>query len=160
MNRINIFRKGDKVRITTWRGAVLYGDGYAQDPELNRKRATVDAATDRMVDITLENGQSYCLDIRCVALVKPKKRTFKQIMRSVARQKQFRKDYTLRFSEDGDEAEFTVDCTDYYTGESIEGVHFRINAEGCATLYAVTPEELLILARACQEIAAGRKEEA
>lgn len=160
MNRINIFRKGDKVRITTWRGAVLYGDGYAQDPELNRKRATVDAATDRMVDITLENGQSYCLDIRCVELVKPKKRTFKQITHTLSRNPIIKKRWHK-------ERYFDDPRTVLFVNE--RGIIFHVYDDGEMRIEIdpngyhsdiFTPEELVLFAAACQEIAAGRKEEA
>lgn len=85
MNRINFFRKGDRVRVTRWRGVVLGNDGYGQFNYLWGRIGTVYASNDRAVDIEFDDGQCYCLDVKCVALVQPKKRTFRQICRSLAK---------------------------------------------------------------------------
>lgn len=158
MNRINIFRKGDKVRITTWRGCVLSNDGYTQHPKLRYKIATVDASTDRGVSITLENGQSYTLDIKCVELVKPKKRTFKQITHKLSRNPIIKKRWhTERYFDDPRTVLFVNE----------RGIIFHVYDDGEMRIETdphgyhtdiLTPEELVLFAAACQEIAAGRKD--
>ena len=160
MNRINIFRKGDTVRVTTWRGCVLSNNGYTQHPQLRYKIATVYASNDREVSITLENGQSYTMDIKCVEIVKPKRRSFRQIIRSLAYNKLIRERYHVDFKNLKDNAEFCYTIDDWHTCEPIEAVGFAIDNDGNVAIYAATPEELLAIARASLEIAALRKEEA
>lgn len=112
MNRINFFRKGDRVRITTWRGVVLSNDGYSQYDNLKGRIGTVYASNDREVAIELDDGQCYSLDVKCVALVSTKKRTFRQIVSALSRKAAIRDDFRLvpaRHTNSPDKAYFVCD---------------------------------------------------
>lgn len=158
MNRINFFRKGDKVRITTWRGVVLSNDGYSQYDNLKGRIGTVLEVSDNAVDIMLMDEQCYSLDVKCVALVSTKKRTFRQIVSALAKKAAIKEDFRLvpaRHTNSTDKAYFVCD------GDPDEEncTMLAIWIDGAAYIrFQPTAPQLAVIAAACTEIAALRKE--
>lgn len=155
MNRINFFRKGDRVRVTRWRGVVLGNDGYGQFNYLWGRIGTVYASNDREVDIELDDGQCYGLDVKCVELVSTKKRTFRQIVSAMAKKSAIKEDLRLvpaRHTNSTDKAYFVCDSDP----DEENCTMIAIWTDGSAYIrFQPTAAQLAAISAACSEIAAN-----
>lgn len=159
MNRINFFRKGDRVRVTTWRSVVLGNDGYGQYNYLFGRIGTVYAATAREVDIEFDDGQCYTLDVRCVMLVSTKKRSFRQIVSALAKKAAIKEDLRLvpaRHTKSTYKAYFVCDSDP----DEENCTMLDIWIDGTAYIrFLATAAQLAAISAAISEIAANYKAE-